>query len=164
MCKSRFPFTLGYLFLLSTSNFSCTPINLYEQTFAIPAHRWNSSFIPQFAFVITDTTARYDLAITIRHRDLYHYNNIWLEISLQSPDGNQYRFKTEKQLGTNQAGWLGTGMDDIYEHRIPLLNELIENQVSFRKKGKYIVSIKQIMREDPLEQVLNIGLRIEKRR
>ncbi|MBM3411829.1 MAG: gliding motility lipoprotein GldH [Bacteroidetes bacterium] len=163
MRKSRFLFTLSFLLLLSTSNFSCTSINLYEQTIAIPAHRWHSNFIPQFAFVIADTADRYDFSITIRHRDLYHYNNIWLEVALQSPDGKQYRFKTEKQLGTNQAGWLGTGMDDVYEHRISLLNELIENQVSFRKKGKYTVSVKQIMREDPLEQVLNVGLRVEKR-
>lgn len=54
-------------------------------------------------------------------------------------------------------------MDDIYEHRISLQKELLENAVSLRKQGKYIVVIKQIMREDPLEQVMNVGLRIEKR-
>jgi len=35
--------------------------------------------------------------------------------------------------------------------------------VSLRRKGRYTLSIKQIMREDPLEQVMNVGLRIEKR-
>jgi gliding motility-associated lipoprotein GldH len=163
MRQCGFLFNLALFFLLTIGNFSCTPINLYEQTVAIPAHRWSSRFIPQFAFVINDTAARYDLSITLRHRDLYHYNNIWLEIDLESPDGKKYKFKTEKQLGTNQAGWLGTGMDDIYEHRISLQKELLENAVSLRKLGKYIVVIKQIMREDPLEQVMNVGLRIEKR-
>ena len=163
MRKSRILFYLGFFLLLNTGNFSCTPLNLYERTIAIPAHRWKSSFMPQFAFVIKDTTARYDLSITLLHRDLYHYNNIWLEITLLSPDGKQYKFKTEKQLGTNESGWLGTGMDDIYEHRISLQKELLENAVSLRKQGKYTLVIKQIMREDPLEQVMNIGLRIEKR-
>lgn len=163
MRNARFHLYLGLFLLLNTGNFSCTPLNLYERTVAIPAHRWESSFTPQFTFLIKDTTARYDLSITLRHRDLYHFNNIWLEITLFSPDGKQYNFKTEKQLGTNQSGWLGTGMDDIYEHRISLQKELLENAVSLRKQGKYIVVIKQIMREDPLEQVMNVGLRIEKR-
>ncbi|MEN9859311.1 MAG: hypothetical protein RIT50_1433 [Bacteroidota bacterium] len=163
MRNSRFLFYLGLFLLLITGNFSCTPLNLYERTVAIPAHEWKSSFIPQFSFLINDTSARYDLSITLRHRDLYHYNNIWLQINLLSPDGKQYNFQTEKQLGTNESGWLGTGMDDIYEHRISLQKELIENGVSLRKKGRYTLSIKQIMREDPLEQVMNVGLRIEKR-
>ena len=163
MRNSRFLFYLGLFLLLITGNFSCTPLNLYERTVAIPAHEWKSSFIPQFYFLINDTSARYDLSITLRHRDLYHYNNIWLQINLLSPDGKQYNFQTEKQLGTNESGWLGTGMDDIYEHRISLQKELIENGVSLRKKGRYTLSIKQIMREDPLEQVMNVGLRIEKR-
>jgi gliding motility-associated lipoprotein GldH len=163
MRNSRFLFYLGLFLLLITGNFSCTPLNLYERTVAIPAHEWKSSFIPQFSFLINDTSARYDLSITLRHRDLYHYNNIWLQINLLSPDGKQYNFQAEKQLGTNESGWLGTGMDDIYEHRISLQKELIENGVSLRKKGRYTLSIKQIMREDPLEQVMNVGLRIEKR-
>jgi len=114
MRKSRFLFYLGLFLLVNTGNFSCTPLNLYERTVAIPAHEWKSSFIPQFSFLINDTSARYDLSITLRHRDLYHYNNIWLQINLLSPDGKQYNFQTEKQLGTNESGWLGTGMDDIY--------------------------------------------------
>ena len=159
----RSPLYILVVLLLNAGIFSCAPTNLYERTVAIPGHQWKSSFIPQFSFQINDTSARYDLSITLRHRDLYHYNNIWLQINLLSPDGKQYKFQTEKQLGTNESGWLGTGMDDIYEHRISLQKELMENGVSLRRKGRYTLSIKQIMREDPLEQVMNVGLRIEKR-
>ena len=159
----RSPLYILVVLLLNAGIFSCAPTNLYERTVAIPGHQWKSSFIPQFSFQINDTSARYDLSITLRHRDLYHYNNIWLQINLLSPDGKQYKFQTEKQLGTNESGWLGTGLDDIYEHRISLQKELIENGVSLRRKGRYTLSIKQIMREDPLEQVMNVGLRIEKR-
>ena len=60
-------------------------------------------------------------------------------------------------LATNDKGWLGTGMDDIYEHRIPLGPD------QSLKAGNYTFTIEQIMREDPLENVLNAGLRIEKK-
>jgi hypothetical protein len=48
-------------------------------------------------------------------------------------------------------------MDDIYEHRIPLAPE--QNL----KAGTYTFTIEQIMREDPLKNVLNAGLRLEKK-
>jgi gliding motility-associated lipoprotein GldH len=48
-------------------------------------------------------------------------------------------------------------MDDIYEHRI-----LIQKQTRFTKPGDYHFRFEQVMREDPLEHVLNVGLRIEK--
>jgi hypothetical protein len=42
-------------------------------------------------------------------------------------------------------------MDDIYEHRI----ELAETQSL--KAGTYKFTLEQIMREDPLQNVLNVG-------
>mgnify|MGYP003461691057 FL=1 len=52
-------------------------------------------------------------------------------------------------------------MDDIYEHHIPLTPA--GTPFYFRKPGEYIFTIEQAMREDPLEHVMNVGLRIEKK-
>lgn len=142
---------------------SCQQLNLYERSERIPTHRWNSSFIPSFDCIIRDTTAPYDIALVLRHRDLYRYNNIWLQFTITAPDQQQYQFNTELQLGNNEQGWLGIGMDDIYEHRISLQNILVKNGVSFKKAGRYRFQVKQIMREDPLEYVMNVGIRIEKK-
>jgi hypothetical protein len=49
-------------------------------------------------------------------------------------------------------------MDDIYEHRIPL-TPVAEK---FRKPGEYTFTVEQIMRENPLNNVLNVGIRVEK--
>ena len=59
-------------------------------------------------------------------------------------------------LATNEKGWMGTGMDDVYEHR----STLAARQPL--KAGTYTFTIEQIMREDPLREVLNVGLRLEK--
>jgi gliding motility-associated lipoprotein GldH len=143
---------------------SCTQLNLYERSETIPQHRWNSNYTPSFDCIIRDTTAPYDIALVLRHRDLYRYNNIWLQVTITSPDQKKYQFDTELQLGSNEQGWLGSGMDDVFEHRISLQNALVKNGVSFKKAGRYQFQIKQIMREDPLEYVMNVGLRIEKKR
>ncbi len=60
-------------------------------------------------------------------------------------------------LATNQKGWLGNGIDDIYEQRV-----LIQPQTKFEKAGDYHFTLEQVMREDPLLHVLSAGLRIEK--
>ena len=52
-------------------------------------------------------------------------------------------------------------MDDIYEHRIAFV---IDPQIlDFKKSGIYTFRTEQIMREDPLQNVMTIGLRIEKK-
>ncbi|HEX6335278.1 MAG TPA: gliding motility lipoprotein GldH [Flavisolibacter sp.] len=146
------------LFLLR----SCTPIDLYEKNEPIPKHSWDASFRPQFSFEIRDTTAPYQLYITLRHNARYHFNNIWLNIHVKLPDGSTQRFtEIEMPLASKDRGWLGEGMDDIYEQRIGIT--LDPAKFSFSKSGVYTFTIEHIMREDPLQNVMNVGLRLEKK-
>ena len=69
----------------------------------------------------------------------------------------------DMRLGTDETGWLGSGMDDIYEHREPITPRSSEKAFYFRKPGDYTFTIEQLMRQDPLENVLNAGIRIEKK-
>jgi len=137
---------------------SCTTIDLYEKSVAIPGHAWNNSFKPSFTFTIKDTTVPYQFFLILRHNEKYNYNNIYINLNVQPPgkDSVQKKQLSPLTLATND-GWLGSGMDDIYEHRIPL------GEPQTLKAGTYTFTIEQIMREDPLENVLNVGLRIEKK-
>lgn len=155
---------VGGVLLIWFSLIGCQPINLFERTVVIPQQAWKSSFVPSFSFTIRDTTSFYDLSLVLRHRDAYHYNNIWLALTLIDPAGKTVTILTEKKLGTNENGWLGVGMDDIYEHRISIQAELLEKGVSLRQQGQYQLRVKQLMREDPLQGIMHIGLHIEKRK
>lgn len=148
--------------LLLAFIFSCQTIDLYEKTVTIPAHKWKSSFKPSFTFTIKDTTAAYQLYVTLRHKDKYNYNNIYINLTTKQPgqDSTQSA-RYDLKLGTDEDGWLGSGMDDIYEHRIPLTP--VGTPFRFQKAGDYTFTLEQIMREDPLENVMNVGLRIEKK-
>jgi gliding motility-associated lipoprotein GldH len=141
---------------------SCQTIDLYEKTANIPGHKWKSSYKPSFTFTIKDTSAAYQLFITLRHRDKYNFNNIYINITTRQPGQDSTRSALyDLPLGNNEDGWLGTGMDDIYEHRIPLTPA--GTPFYFRKPGDYTFTVEQLMREDPLENVMNVGLRIEKK-
>ncbi len=141
---------------------SCTTVDLYEKSVAIPGHSWKSSFQPSFSFVIKDTSSSYKLFIVLRHTDKYNFNNIYINLHVQRPGmDTMMAEKYDLTLATNEKGWLGSGMDDIYEHRISLTPD--NQPVYFRKPGNYTFTLEQIMREDPLNHVLDVGLRIEKK-
>ena len=135
---------------------SCTTIDLYEKNVTIPGFKWKSSYKPEFTFVISDTTVPYQLFLVLRHTEQYNYNNIWINLYSQPPADTLHKASFELQLATNEK-WLGTGMDDIYEHRIKLTDP------QYLKAGVYHFMVGQIMREDPLENVMNVGIRVEKK-
>ena len=136
----------------------CTSIDLYEKSVTIPRHAWENSFTPSFDFTIKDTTLPYKLFLVLRHNEKYNYNNIYVNVYVKGP-GQDTAQKIQQNLilATNEKGWLASGMDDIYDHRIPLGPE------QSLKAGNYQFTIEHIMRENPLNNVLNVGLRIEKK-
>jgi gliding motility-associated lipoprotein GldH len=162
--NSRIGKQLLVLFTAALFISACQTIDLFEKNTAIPAHEWATNFKPQFQFNISDTTSLYEVSLVLRHSDRYNYNNIIIRYNVETPDGKKYTFDAEKILGTNEKGWLGTGMDDIYEHRISLNKELAAAGVSLKNKGTYLFQLEQLMRENPLKNVFNVGIRIDKKR
>jgi gliding motility-associated lipoprotein GldH len=138
--------------------FSCLRTDLFEKNIALPSHKWDFAFKPTIDFSITDTLSSYNIFLVLRHTDAYHFNNLWVKIKSIAPgDTSSATQQFDLPLATDK-GWTGTGMDDIFEHRILLY----QNPVKFRKQGIYSVTLEQVMRENPLEEVLNIGVRLEK--
>jgi gliding motility-associated lipoprotein GldH len=133
---------------------SCTKIDVFEKNTNIPNLQWKSNFAAQGTFVITDTSSFYNSYIVLRHIDAYTYNNIWLNIGVQTPGDTMRYQKVNMQLGSDVNGWEGTGMNDIWEIRKLFL--------TFKKPGTYQFSINQIMRDDPLPNIMSVGLRVEK--
>ncbi len=135
---------------------SCNQLETFEKNTSIPNYQWNRNFKTEGSFLVTDTAAAYKAYIVLRHTDAYKYNNIWLNVGIAEPgDSLRYR-KVDMQLGTDAAGWAGSGMNDIWEIRQLLLIK------RFTKKGTYKFAISQIMRDDPLPAVMSAGMRLEK--
>jgi gliding motility-associated lipoprotein GldH len=154
----------GIIYLLLTSFFisSCSTVDLYEQTVSIPGHKWQGSYKPEFKFEIKDNSIPYDIFFVIRHTEKYNYNNIFINLSSQEPGKDSVvTQRLDVTLATNEKGWLGTGMDDIYEQRMRISDE--KTGFYFPKPGIYTFTLEQIMREQPLEHVMNVGIRIEKK-
>ncbi len=145
------------LWLFSTGCVSEGRRQVYQKNTAIPDHEWRYDFKPSFTFNIKDTAALYDIFITIRHTNAYPYSNLWLLIYSNYEGVKPKSQRVELPLADKTGKWLGSGMGDIFEHRIP-----IQQDARFDKAGTYHFTLEQNMRINPLPHVMSIGLRIEK--
>ena len=147
-------FYLPLMFALT----GCAKINVYEKDVHIPVQAWYYNFKPSFSFTISDTSAIYSVYIVLRHTDAYKYNNLWLSLGSQAPGDSMHFQNINLLLANDQKGWEGSGMDDIYELR----KNITPGPVPFKRPGNYIFAIAQIMRENPLLHVMDVGIRVEK--
>jgi gliding motility-associated lipoprotein GldH len=143
--------------LLLVAVVSCNTIDIFEKTKFFPSHEWKGNDKPSFTFEIIDTASTYDILLVFRHTDAYNFNNIWVNVTTIPPGDTATTQPLDLKLADNQNGWLGSGMDDIFEHRIKITRTPIR-----LKKGKYNFTLQHIMREEPLRHVMNAGIRVEK--
>jgi len=138
---------------------SCNlPTGVFEKNFTVPGQAWQSSYKPEISFTIKDTASLYNVFFVIRHSDAYTFNNIWIRATVdQSGQSDLKSQQYDLALATNDKGWIGSAMDDIYEARL-----LLQSRTRFKRPGDYHISLEQIMREDPLKHILDVGIRIEK--
>ena len=131
---------------------------VFEKNMPFDNHEWPSSLKPDIVFEISDTVSLYNIYIVLRHTDAYHFNNIYVRATVREPGEEKGRSGDyDLQLATNGKGWIGTAMDDIYDARL-----LVQPKTRFRKSGIYHITLEQLMREDPLKNVLSAGLRVER--
>ena len=145
-------------FVSAIALFSCNTIDVFEKFESFPKNEWHVSKQPSFAFEVKDTTAPYHIYFVIRHTDAYKYNNIWLNVKVHSKTDTIVNQKLDIGLATDATGWEGIAMNDIWEIR----KKITAAPFKFTKKDTYQYSLTQLMRDNPLLNVLSAGIRIEK--
>ena len=151
--KAIFLFLFFPLFFLS-----CKNLDFFEKTVPLPQQKWGYDYHPTFTIAITDTVARYNIYIVIRHTDAYKYNNLWIRSDIKFPGDSLRTQNIDISLATDAKGWAGKGIDDIFEYR----KNVTPGPIALKRSGTYTFTLSQIMRENPIEHILNIGVRVEK--
>ena len=144
--------------VLMFSIYGCNEIGLFEKVFFTQSQQWSQAFQPEVKFYVSDTSSSYLVYFTVRHDDAYLYNNLWIKLYSKMPgDTTEYQERFDIPLADGKR-WLGTGMDDIFNHRVLLYR----SPVKFAKSGEYYLRIAHDMRTDPVKYIFNVGIRIEK--
>lgn len=139
----------------------CLPSPYYQKEYSLPQNQWQYQFTPSFKFEVTDTQSFYKLFFIVRHTEAYPYSNIWLWVHTKKPGDSTFeKTRIEIPLAEPSGKWLGRGMGSIWEQRMPISHD--GDSVMLRKKGTWEIKLEQNMRIDPLPELLQVGLRVEK--
>jgi len=135
---------------------SCDRDRVYEEYRKIDDHRWDMNDPLVFLVNIRDTGMRYNVYLNIRNAGYYAFSNLFLFINTQLPNGQLQRDTVECTLAASDGRWLGDGLGDIWDNRIPF-----KRNVAFPLPGEYRFELIQAMRVNPLPGIMDAGLRIE---
>jgi gliding motility-associated lipoprotein GldH len=152
---------LVFIFALTVVLTGCLPSPYFQKDVAMPQFQWHYEMQPVFKVDIKDTAALYHLYFIIRHTEAYPFSNIWMSIYTKQPGDSSYqKSRIEIPLAEPSGKWLGRGMGEIWEQRMPITRN--DDPMIFKKPGTYEFKFEQNMRVNPLPDVLQVGLRVEK--
>jgi gliding motility-associated lipoprotein GldH len=147
-----FFYALIFLLLLS-----CDKNRVFEKNVKIPGNTWQKSNIIHFNVNISDTSSSHNVYINLRNRSQYAYSNIFMFITMHAPNGESVRDTFEITLADARGRWLGRGIGNALSNQVPYLQN-----VKFPYRGVYVFDIEQAMWDKKLENIIDVGLRIEK--
>lgn len=144
------------LFLLA-GFVSCDRKRVFESYRELDKNGWNKDSVVIFRVPITDTIKNQNLFVNIRNKGTYPYSNLWLFLTIGSPDGAMRTDTVEFTLAEPSGRWKGSGIGGLHDNQI-----LYKSSIYFPRKGKYTFQIKQGMRDNVLQGIRDIGIRLEK--
>lgn len=123
----------------------------------IPDYRWDMNNIVSLDVEIKDTVNPQNIYINVRNASNYQYSNLFVFLITKAPKGEIARDTIELTLADERGKWLGIGMGDIWDNRI-----LFKRNFRFPESGIWHFELQQAMRVNPLPQIMDVGMRIEK--
>ena len=141
--------------------FSCDKKRVFDEYKSVGS-AWHKDSIVTFNLHELDSTKRYNLFVTLRDNNNYPFNNLFLIVGLEMPNGFTKVDTLEYEMANPDGSLMGDGFSDIKENKL-----FYKEKVRFR--GKYKVNIKQAVRENgkvpgvtTLDGITEVGFRIEK--
>ena len=129
--------------------------------------RWHQDSLKVFQFDAPDTIHAYNLFVNIRNTNDYAYNNLYLIVEMQYPNGKVTNDTLQYKMAAPDGTLLGKGFSGIKENKLWYKGH--EQPFKFTEEGNYKVSVQQAMRkngnvngEQLLEGITDVGFRIEK--
>jgi len=146
------------LFLVAISFNSCTDPNaVIDKNTEITDHNWSYVNQVKYDVNIEDSSIPYNLYFNLRVTADYRYSNIFIMFHQNGPDNKPSATRMEFKLANPDGEWLGTGSGNLYSYQMMFLSGY-----KFPAKGVYHFTIEQDMRDNPLHEVSDVGLRVEK--
>ena len=131
---------------------SSTVIDVFEP---VPPQGWAHDSLVSIDVHITEANLQNTLWLNLRHTSEYEFANFHARLMHKSPSGHTDTIVVEVPLATVDGRWLGKGVGTLYS-----LQHMISTSFIFADTGMYQFYIQQHMRDNPIEGIQDIGIRI----
>ncbi|WKK58630.1 gliding motility lipoprotein GldH [Sphingobacterium sp. BN32] len=145
---------LMFIFLLN----SCQEGYFFEKNTDIPKQSWDYKNKPAFDVHITEPRTKFDVYVNLRHNAYYPFSNIFILLHEKGKGLKDTAYRHEVKLAELDGRWTGKSAGNLYEQSI-----LVKENFTFPDTGKYVFSIEQNMRENPLHGINDVGLKLVKK-
>ena len=142
---------------------SCDSNRIFDEYKTVP-NQWHKDLIIEFEITPPDSTNAYNLFVNLRNTSDYKYNNLFLIVEMNFPNGKKVKDTLEYQMAKPSGEFLGSGFSDVKENKL-----WYKEGVVFNESGNYFVSVQHAMRAngqvegvENLEGITDVGFRIEK--
>lgn len=143
------------IFLLGASLFWGCTSSVIDSNVKVPERKWTYRNHIVNSFEIKDNTKPYNIYFKLRHTADYKYSNIFI-LSHFKEGKNTITKRYQYKLAKNDGEWLGSGSGNIFSYVLPM-----QTNYRFSKNGKFSIEIEQNMRDNPLVEVVDLGILVE---
>jgi gliding motility-associated lipoprotein GldH len=143
------------LLFLGLSLSSCDPNRVFEDNLELPDYTWDVKNKLTFDVQVEDTVSYHDLFVNVRHASHYPYANLYLFITITSPQGHVARDTMECVFADASGQWTGDGMGDIWDTQ-----QIWKPGVRFPVAGLYKFEYVHGMRTEQVPFIMDVGLRV----
>ena len=149
--------SLFRILLLSSVLFiGCNEKAVVDANKEISSRNWSYIKKVSIPVKIEDVNTSYNLYMNLRHTADYKYSNIFVLIHQVNPGGKRTTERKEFQLAYPDGEWLGSGAGNLYTYQL-----LFREKYKFPFPGTYVFEFEQNMRDSPLREIRDVGMRVE---
>lgn len=135
---------------------SCRPKATLNESRPVPAPAWAFDDPIGFDAAVIDTSSRYDLTFSLKHTDDYPWMNAFFLITTVFPDMETRIDTLECILADPSGRWYGSRFGKYRS-----MGFLYKQGIRFPIPGEYHFEIRHAMRNDSLEDIVSVGLKIQ---
>lgn len=145
-----------FLLIVISGICACTDQALVDVNSSIPNRNWDYGTRIRQSVTIKDADQAYNVYLNLRHTANYRYSNIFVLISQYGSGMKKTTERREFKVAYPDGEWLGSGSGNFYSYQL-----LFRKDYHFPKPGIYTFEFEQNMRDNPLHEICDIGLRVE---
>lgn len=144
--------------------FSCSDNKIVYGDIQTVGDAWEKGEVVYFDIPQVDTLQSYNVFLNLRNNHHYPYNNIYLIVGLEYPNGKQEVDTLQYRMAYPNGEWMGEGIGSLKESLL-----WYKEDFRFSEDGSYKLSIQQAVRKNgevegdaELIGITDVGFRIER--